>query len=353
MRGFSLPGLLLVAAFGWACSQGGDSATAPRSADSAGVQVVASLSIVPSSLSDSAGQGSHLTALVKDSSGRPVPGITVNWASSNPAVARVDSTGLVEALVPGSAAISATAAAHSAIATIAVKRVASSVPWPEEPDGLVTRSEQPFDALDSFGWQASSTGRDDAVAASDSSALWSPPHVLRFNYHPGMAGGGAPGLVKFPHAASKEVFAGLWWKPSDPWENHPSNVNKLAFWQTNTWGSSVDIQLYGPAPYQLQVVTEFPAGTARLRPNVTTTTVMLGTWHRVEWHLRYASAAGGSDGLVEWWLDGILQGRYSNVQTPSDSGFTEFQRSPTWGGVGGVKSEADYFLYDEVNISTR
>src|SRR5438477_6822044 len=129
MRGFSLPGLFFVAAlpFGWACSQGGDSATAPASADSAGGSVVASLSIVPSSLSDSAGQGSRLTAIVKDSAGRPLSGIKVNWASSAPAVARVDGTGLVDAVAPGSAVISATAGGHSATASIVVKPVASTI----------------------------------------------------------------------------------------------------------------------------------------------------------------------------------------------------------------------------------
>jgi hypothetical protein len=225
--------------------------------------------------------------------------------------------------------------------------------WPALPAGLVTRTEQPFTTLDSLGWQATSAGSDGATVFRDSTAPMSPPQVLRFTYHAGRAGGDAPGLVKFPHNPSMEVFAGLWWKPSDPWENHPSNVNKVAFWQTDTWGSNVDIQMYGPAPYYLHVVTQFPAGEVRLRPNITAAPVSLGTWHRVEWHMTYASSPGGNDGLVEWWLDGTLQGRYTNVQTPTDRGFTEFQLSPTWGGVDGVKHEEDFFVYDEVNVSTR
>ena len=126
-------------------------------------------------------------------------------------------------------------------------------------------------------------------------------------------------------------------------------MNKVAFWQTPTWGSSADIQMYGPGPYYLHVVTQFPAGTFRLTPNATATPVQLGAWHRVEWHMKYGS--GGADGVVEWWLDGVLQGRYTNVQTPNDAGFIEYQFSPTWGGNDGTKTEDDYYLYDHVKLS--
>ena len=226
------------------------------------------------------------------------------------------------------------------------------VVWPNEPAALSGRSDQPFDQLAGLGWDWPAIVPGVVRIVDDPSAPLSPPHVLRFDYRPGFSGGGAPGLVDYPHSGSPEVYAGFWWKPSEPWQNHPSNVNKLAFWQTATWGSSADIQMYGPAPYQLHVVTQFRSGTARLQPNINQTAVTLGTWHRIEWHLKYASSAG-ADGLVEWWLDGVLQGRYTNLRTPGDQGFTVFQFSPTWGGVGGTKNQDDYFLFDHVRISTR
>ena len=107
----------------------------------------------------------------------------------------------------------------------------------------------------------------------------------------------------------------------------------------------------GPAPYYMHVVTQFPGGTYRLPPNMTATPIELGKWHRIEWHVKYATS--GNDGLVEWWMDGVLQGRYANVQTPNDRGFIEYQFSPTWGGAGGVKTENDYFLYDQLKLSHR
>jgi hypothetical protein len=52
-------------------------------------------------------------------------------------------------------------------------------------------------------------------------------------------------------------------------------------------------------------------------------------------------------------MDGILQGRYTNVRTPNDAGFIEYQFSPTWGGEGGLKTENDYFMFDSVHLSKK
>ena len=62
---------------------------------------------------------------------------------------------------------------------------------------------------------------------------------------------------------------------------------------------------------------------------------------------------GGSDGIVRWWLDGVLQGTYTDVRFPDDDGFEEFQIAPIWGGVGGPnKTETDFFWFDHVHVST-
>jgi hypothetical protein len=53
---------------------------------------------------------------------------------------------------------------------------------------------------------------------------------------------------------------------------------------------------------------------------------------------------------MEWWLDGILQGRYTDIAFPVQS-FAQFTISPTWGGIGGVKTESDYYWFDRVRVS--
>jgi hypothetical protein len=185
---------------------------------------------------------------------------------------------------------------------------------------------------------------------SDPTAPVSPTNVLQFHYPVGFPGSIAPGTEYFPFAAQKEVYGGFYWKPSNPWQNHDgSNVNKIAFWQSQTGGNPSYMLMHGPAPYWIDVVVI----ANHMEPNVNKTVITLGQWHRLEWHLKYATTGSSGDGLAEWWVDGVLQGRYTNVQTPNDAGFIEYQFSPTWGGVSGTKTEDDYYWYDHVKLSHR
>src|SRR5205807_1178221 len=219
--------------------------------------------------------------------------------------------------------------------------------WGLDQDPPATPADQPIP--NSPGWwivHNNEVSGANATRVTDAGAPFSPSNIYQFTFPSGFIGGSAPATVYYPHPAQGEVYAGFWWKPSNPWQNHPSsNVNKLAFWYTDTQGSSADIQMYMEAPgqYYLHVVTEFPGNTIVLVPNgAQPTAVTLGTWHQVEWYMKYASPVGAGNGIVKWWLDGVLQGSYTNVSTPNDAGFRTFQLYPGWGGVGDTKTETDY-----------
>ena len=72
--------------------------------------------------------------------------------------------------------------------------------------------------------------------------------------------------------------------------------------------------------------------------------VTLGQWHRIEWWVDRTA------GVVRWWMDGQLIGDYSGVAFPS-GGFTNFEFSSTWGGIGDSKTETDYYWFDHVHLS--
>lgn len=243
-----------------------------------------------------------------------------------------------------------------------------SATWPAEPSGFTPITDYGFPTdiptsagpiPDGSGWQVvfNSQGSDgiwNTTRTDDPTAPLSPASVAQWRYPTGFSGGSAPGTLFFDHTAQTDVFAGFWWKPSNPWQNHSSNVNKIAFWGTGTSGGSIDIQMYGQSgnTYNLHVVSEFTGvPTVRFQPNVTTSNITLGQWHRVEWHMKYATTPGGSNGVLEWWLDGVLQGQYTDMETPNDAGFNEFKFSPTWGGVGDQKTETDYYWVDQVHLS--
>ena len=81
---------------------------------------VATVTVTPASASVVVGAVQQYTAVLKDVSGNTLTGRTVTWASSLPGVASVSGTGLVTALVVGSATITATSEGVSGTATVTV-----------------------------------------------------------------------------------------------------------------------------------------------------------------------------------------------------------------------------------------
>jgi hypothetical protein len=227
--------------------------------------------------------------------------------------------------------------------------------WPNEPAGLPLLSDEPFNTLTENGWrtvQRQRTNGSGVVVARDSTAPVSPPGVLQFAYAVGFPGGYSPAAVFYdPATATRDTYFAFWWKPSAPWQNNsPSSVNKIAFLLTAS-GATIYIMMFGDnGAYTVQVEPEFPDDVRRLAPNAAATPVVLGAWHRIEWHVRYNTTPALRNGLAEWWLDGVLQGRYTDLQMPGDAGFREYQLAPTWGGMGGTKAETDCFWYDHARV---
>src|SRR5690606_8908560 len=92
-------------------------------ADTAGVvvrQVVASVSVSPSSRSIGVAESYRLSAGAEDANGNPVPDATFVWTSSNNSVATVDGTGLVTGVASGSATITVASGDKKASAQISV-----------------------------------------------------------------------------------------------------------------------------------------------------------------------------------------------------------------------------------------
>jgi uncharacterized protein YjdB len=72
-----------------------------------------------------AGHSQTIKFDVVDKKGRPIPGLTVAFASDKPAVASVDNNGLVRSIAPGRATLTATAQTATGSASVEVVDVAS------------------------------------------------------------------------------------------------------------------------------------------------------------------------------------------------------------------------------------
>ena len=291
-------------------------------------------------------------ATLVDSLGDAVSPGSVSWSSTNPAIATVDSTGLATGIEPGTSTITATAQGKSGSAVMIVT-ASGTGPWPNEPAGFTVISDQPWNDLTSGGWSLQFGVLP--LIVPDLTAPLSPPNVLQITYPAGFASGSAPSTMVHDVPGSKQFYVGLWWKASNPWQGNDANTNKIEYVFTNGNGSIV-LEMYGPppaGPFELRVFPTFSTSSGVwLFPNVNHIPITLGQWHRIEWLLVYNTTTNPANGIVRWWLDGQLIGDYSNVSYPTE-GLYQYKVAPVWGGVGGPKTETDYFWYDHIHLSGR
>lgn len=106
--------LILTAAWGLAACASGDPGTGPA-------VPVAAVTVSPATAGPLAPGGTaQLSAAVTDAQGNPLTNRPVVWASAAPAVATVSATGLVTAVAPGTASITATSEGRSGSAAVTV-----------------------------------------------------------------------------------------------------------------------------------------------------------------------------------------------------------------------------------------
>ena len=253
-------------------------------------------------------------------------------------------------LRPGATVISAAVFLGSCQSAAAPSLMNSTGEWPNEPAGFLAMTNQPWNDLADGGWNRRDSTDDRIVV--DTAAPLSPAAALEYVYPAGFPGGTAPATHYFPLDRRKEVFVGLQWKVSSPWQGHASGVNKLQFLYAR--GADIAMVMHGPhgGPFEIRVMPQWRerggivAHRERDSPLDRSGHVAPG---RVV--LKYESAHGAADGIVRWWVNGELAGNHTSVRFPDDDGFIEYQISPTWGGVGDSKSRSEYLRFDRGYIS--
>jgi len=291
------------------------------------------------------------SAALIDSVGNPLPISQITWASSDTSVAVVDTTGVATGVGPGTATITAAAQGKAGTAVIAVVPPGTG-PWTHEPGAFSVISDQPWDAVASLGWTLEFGVLP--LIVPDAGAPLSPPNVLQITYPVGFASGSAPTTMIHSLPGPRQLYVGIWWKASNPWQGNESNSNKIQYVFTNASGSAFMVMYGRPGgPYELRVFPQFKTSSdIWLTPNVTNIPVTLGQWHKIEWLMVYNTTTDPPNGICRWWLDGQLIGDYTNVKYPSEP-FFEYKVAPVFGGNGGPKTETDYYWYDHVHISGR
>jgi hypothetical protein len=224
--------------------------------------------------------------------------------------------------------------------------------FPNEPGGFTLVSD--YDMSDvlpvgqgvqvgTSGWFINNDGL--ATRVTDGSAPQSPSFVGQWSYPIGFEGGFEPAIMFQDIGGGNEIYFAFYWKPSNPWEDHPSG-NKIAFQFLGggEGGGQIFIMMTATS-HVLRPTTEMTTDARNLEPNVNSTEITLGQWHLIEWYMRK------SPSTMKWWLDNVLQGNYTDVVWPANA-FAEAQFAPTWGGGTGIfKTQQDYYWYDHVRLS--
>jgi hypothetical protein len=229
-----------------------------------------------------------------------------------------------------------TALAALAIACDGAGGLPTSVPGPTllAPAGLSEINEQSWDALSAGGWSyLRRTGAKDDDIVDDPSAPVSPDRVLRIIFTPGMPRDTEPGVHWIGLPRSREVHAAWWIKLSPNWAGSPAGACKMTFlWTSPNRAGQVYTALYrSEPPHHVGINTEWaPYGQKVWEPNLARTPIEYGRWHRIDWYARWATSPDAADGVMRWWVDGVLNGNHIDVRFPPDgTGFQQFEFAPT------------------------
>lgn len=317
--------------------------------------VVTSVTVAPSSAALAVGATQSLRATVKDQNGNTMSGQSVTWASSAPSVASVSTNGTVSGVSAGTASIAASVGAVSGASGVTVSAIV--VPPPSdstshEPAGMSLLVERAWNALSENGWYDDNTPSKYAIV-QDAGAPKSPANVGQQTYPAGMGGGGSPAVAEKGIGSKQTIYISYWVKLSSNFVGHGSDVNKQIFvWTANQPAVYTTAQGSGSGCLRPEVHTQGTGETKNYEPNLVANACFTrGVWHRWE-IVMTLNTAGGANGKLDYWLDGVKLGSFSDVRYNSGSGaWNLFQFSPTWGGIGGSVPAAQYIWIDHLYIS--
>jgi hypothetical protein len=225
-----------------------------------------------------------------------------------------------------------------AIAACACDRASTSTALPRtallEPTGLNRVSDQPWDELSDRNWsylRRTSAKEDDIVRDLDAPS--SPDRVLRIIFTPDMPRDTEPSVHWISLPQPREVHTGWWIKLSPNWVGSPAGACKMTFlWASPGGQGQVYSALYRSSePHTVIVNTEWaPYGQKIWESNLSATPIHYGRWYRIDWYVRWSTAPQAADGVIRWWVDGVLNGNHIDVIFPAGgTGFHQFEFAPT------------------------
>lgn len=243
--------------------------------------------------------------------------------------------------------------------------------WPNEPAGSQmlfdcgfthpTCNGQLQDPYNTANTLPSPPSANTLSVVSDGTAPFSATSVLR-SMGNASAGNGGTELHYIAPSAIREIYVGFWWRTNPEFTGNTVNANKT-FFIRGTQGGQNGVFYLRTNPGQPKVLYWSTQLAYNLNqcfgapdqdhcyPNVTTTPIVPGTWYRVEVYMKASTCPTCRDGAVRWWINGVLNGNYSNFAYGPL--VNEWVWSETWDGAGngnGFTTNPSHYI-DHLHIS--
>lgn len=255
--------------------------------------------------------------------------------------------------------------------------IPGSLALPNEPAGFTTLSDNQFNEKGESGTWFVDSGNYSLV--SDPADPMSTGTVGQARYPEGYVSGGSAGTNvgwNFESPQPDRVYVAFWVKLLEGWQWHSSSVNKIGYLYTPGYNSLVPWDRNAPIIFNATANPTTGAG-GEYRPDIRLQEVnmpesqwnrspnimpekrmQLGQWHFWESVIDLGSP-GGSDGRMQWWVDGDYVADHDDLSfIPSDgiAHFVDVAWFPIWGGRDDIAGSDQFMrlarLYVSAEVTT-
>lgn len=230
--------------------------------------------------------------------------------------------------------------------------------WSNEPSGLTEKVDCPFDNLSACGLLDTYST---STIQTDTKAPVSPSNVVRSRIEANSDVGGMQ-LVYALRDTYRELYVGMMWRTNAGFVTNPTAANKMWFMrgpETNGFfglnlaiGATTGTIGFGHNTGGLDNSHTCDADLGLIcNPTAGTSLVSIGQWTKLEAYIKASTTSTSRDGIVRWWVNGVLVGNYTDMNYPG--GMNEWIWTETWGNKSVNLPVAREHYLDHLHISAR
>ena len=236
-----------------------------------------------------------------------------------------------------------------------------STAFPNEPTGATNLLDHAFNNFTGLTDVYSSVSGGTLSIQSDATGLVSPSNCMRSRLGANAPTGGCQ--LEFSMGGTyDDMFVGIVWRTNSQFQGRtvgnklflmrgPSTNGVWLFNNASLSGGAGQL-IFAHNTGGLDNSHIFAADSGLIGyPNTDPGTLRVGQWFKLECYMKKSTTATSRDGIVRWWINGVLVGNYTNLNV-SPLRINEWVWSETWDGYVKPLPSVDWSHYlDHLYIS--